>query len=283
MQWNWKTALHVVIYIFAAIGFVLVAGYFAVKFGLTNTTGIIDQQRASFLGGTDRNGAEAIATDVDANLPWTTTEEWATLDAAIRKDTDPVARAANDAGIPARLIVANLVTEQLRLFFTDREDYKQFFLPLQILGSQTQFSWGIMGMKEDTAIQVEAYLHDPSSPYYPGAAYEHLLDFPAGTTDVKQARYVRMTDQHDHYWSYLYAALYMKEVEAAWASAGYPISDKPAIVSTLFNIGFAHSNPNPNPQVGGAEIDINGTAYSFGGLAGDFYDSSLLTDLFPKQ
>jgi hypothetical protein len=205
------------------------------------------------------------------------------LDAAIRKDTDPLSRASADTGVPARLIVANLVTEQLRLFFTDRADYKQFFSPLKILGSQTQFSWGIMGMKEDTAIQVETYLHDPSSPYYPGAQYEHLLDFPAGTTDVKQARYIRMTDQHDHYWSYLYAALYMKEVEAAWASAGYPIADKPAIVSTLFNIGFAHSNPNPNPQVGGAEIDVNGAAYSFGGLAGDFYSSDLLADLFPKQ
>src|SRR5690348_14796573 len=130
MQWDWKTALHVVIYIFAAIGFILVAGYFAVKFGLTNTTGIIDQQRQSFLSG---GTGQAAAVDESNALPWTKTEEWATLDAAIRKDTAPIARASADAGVPARLIVANLVTEQLRLFFTDRADYKQFFLPLQIL------------------------------------------------------------------------------------------------------------------------------------------------------
>ena len=91
-----------------------------------------------------------------------------------------------------------------------------------------------------------------------------------------------MTDQENHYWSYLYAGLYMKEVEMQWQNAGFPIGDKPAVISTLFNIGFAHSTPNPNPQVGGAEIDIGANTYSFGGLAGDFYSSNLLTDVFPK-
>jgi hypothetical protein len=278
-----RTILNIVVYVFSAIGFVLVFGYFAVRFGLTNESGIIDTQREAFLGGSGAaSTTPAGPTDEDPSLPWTATPEWQTLDAAIRKDVPAVQRAANDSGVPERLLVANLITEQLRLFFTDREDYKQFFYPLKILGSQTQFSWGIMGMKEATAIQVEQNLQNPSSPYYPGAQYAHLLDFPASTTDVSQARFVRMTDQHNHYWSYLYAGLYLKEVETQWQNAGYPITDNPAVLSTLFNIGFAHSNPNPNPQVGGAEIDLGGQAYSFGGLAGDFYDSNLLTDIFPR-
>jgi hypothetical protein len=276
-----STVLHVVIYIFAAVGFLLVAGYFAVKYGVTNTTGIIDAQRESFLDGTQ--GTDVPATDTDADLPWSGTDEWGVLDAAIRKDAAAVNRAAADSGVPARLIVANLVAEQLRLFFSEREFYKQFFFPLKILGSQTQFSWGVMGMKEATAVAVEANLKDPSSPYYPGPRYAHLLDFDATTADgVEQERFTRMTDQHDHYWSYLYAGLFLKEVETQWRGAGFPIDDKPAILSTLFNIGFEHSQPNAAPQVGGAEIDVNGQGYSFGGLAGDFYASSLLTDLFPR-
>jgi hypothetical protein len=277
-----RTVLNIVVYIFAAVGFVLVVGYFAVKYGVTNTSGIIDTQRDSFLEGA--GAGEAVPpSDADAALPWSETEEWGVLDASIRKDTSALNRAAADSGVPARLIAASLVSEQLRLFFTEREFYKQFFFPLKILGSQTQFSWGVMGMKEDTAIAVEQNLKDPASPYYPGPQYAHILDFTATTTDaIQQERFYRMTDQHNHYWSYVYAGLFLKEIEAQWASAGFPIDDRPAVLSTLFNIGFAHSTPNASPQVGGAEIDINGTAYSFGGLAGDFYQSNLLADILPK-
>mgnify|MGYP001549158611 CR=1 FL=1 len=273
-----RKIFQILVYLFAAIGFVLVVGYFAVKYGITNTTGIIDQQRESFLVA---SSSEMAAADVTTILPWTETEEWATLDTAIRKDGSSVSQAAAASGVPARIIIANLVAEQLRLFFSDREDYKQFFLPLKILGSQTQFSWGIMGMKEETAIAVAPHLKDPASPFYPGPEYAHVLDYPATTTDATEARYVRLTDQHDHYWSYVYAGLYIKEVETQWANAGFPIDDKPAIISTLFNIGFAHSTPNAAPQVGGAAITVGGITYSFGGLAGDFYTSDVLTDLFP--
>ena len=211
--------------------------------------------------------------------PWAQSEEWQVMESAIRRDTAPLERAAADSGVPARLIAANLVAEQLRLFFTDREDYKKFFYPLKILGPQSQFSWGVMGMKEATAVQVENNLKNPDSPYYPGAQYEHLLDFPPGTKDINGARFTRMTDQHDHYWSYLYAGLYIKEVEAQWAKAGFPIEGNVAVISTLYNIGFTHSVPNANPQVGGAGITLSDGTHAFGALASEFYDSDLLTDI----
>jgi hypothetical protein len=280
-----KKIFTIVVYLFAIIGFVLVAGYFAVRYGFTNTTGIIDTQREAFLHPSTSSGQGTIPqSDIDANLPWSETEEWGVLDASIRKDVPAIQRAAADAGVPARLIVENLVAEQLRLFFTERESYKQFFFPLKILGSQTQFSWGVMGMKEATAIQVEQNLKDPTSPYYPGFMYIRLLDFPttASSTDISQQRFARMTAEHDHYYSYLYAGLYIKEVETQWAKAGFPIDANPAVIATLFNIGFAHSSPNANPQVGGAEIDLGTNKYSFGGLAADFYNSDLLADVFPK-
>ena len=56
----------------------------------------------------------------------------------------------------------------------------------------------------------------------------------------------------DHYYSYLYTALYIKEIEAQWERAGFPLTDKPDIVITLFNIGFERSNPNAAPAAGGA-------------------------------
>jgi hypothetical protein len=284
-----RIIFHILVYIFAAIGFFLVAGYFAVRFGLTNEKGIIDTQREAFLGATSLphelipSSAKAVPPDAPAfSGPWAQSEEWQVMEAAIRRDQTTIQKAANDSGVPARLLVANLVAEQLRLFFTDREDYKKFFYPLKILGPQTQFSWGVMGMKEATAVQVEANLKDPNSPYYPGAQYEHLLDFPAGTTDVSTARFQRMTDQHNHYWSYLYAGLYLKEIEAQWEKAGFPITNNIAVLSTLYNIGFAHSMPNANPQVGGAAITLSDGTRAFGALAAEFYDSNLLTDIFPK-
>jgi hypothetical protein len=170
--------------------------------------------------------------------------------------------------------------EQLRMFFSDRESYKKFFQPLQILGSQTKFSWGVMGTKEETAIQVEKNLKDPSSEYYLGTEYENLLDF--HTSDISKERFIRMTDQHDHFGSYLYAGLFLRQIQSQWQKAGFPITDKVDILSTLYNVGFKNSKPNPDPKSGGAEIEIEGIKYSFGSLAKEIYDSSELLEEFPR-
>ena len=139
-----------------------------------------------------------------------------------------------------------------------------------------------MGIKEATAVQIENNLKDPTSPYYLGQQYEHVLDFPASTTPVTQQRFVRLTDQHAHYYSYLYAGLYLAEIEHQWKTAGYDISNRPDILATLFNVGFDNSKPKANPQSGGAAIPIGGQVYSFGSLAGQFYNSSELTTEFPR-
>jgi hypothetical protein len=137
-----------------------------------------------------------------------------------------------------------------------------------------------MGMKEATAISVEQNLQNPTSPFYLGTQYAHLLDFQ--TSDPQEERFARMTDQHAHYYSYLYAGLYLREVETQWKSAGFDIASRPEILSTLYNIGFANSKPNGNPQSGGAEIILNGEVYSFGKLAAEFYNSDELLTEFPK-
>ncbi len=281
----YKKVFNIFLYIFAAIGFVLVAGYFAIKFGWTNTSGIIDTQRESFLANANSSTTSSpeATPRANENYFWNSGSEWQTLKNAILKDQPTINRAAITAGVPARLIVAQLVVEQLRFFYTDRESFKKFFEPLKILGSQTQFSWGVMGTKEDTAIQIEKNLKDVTSQYYLGPQFENLLNFShQGDTLVKQERFTRMTDQHDHYYSYLYAGLYLKEIETQWKSAGFDISNRPEILSTLYNIGFAGSKPNASPQSGGAAITLGDKTYSFGALAAQFYNSSELLDEFPR-
>lgn len=283
------------IIIFAIIGFLFVSVYFAVKFGLTNTTGIIDAQRDQFIkdGSTNLSANVSNALSDATNTPsvlvppekvefktWNATYEWEIIKSALAKDVPVIQKASADSGIPARIIVAQLVVEQFRLFFSEREAFKKWFEPLKILGSQTQFSWGVMGMKEETAIQVEEHLKDPSSPYYLGEEYEHVLDFQ--TEDISAERFTRMTDQHDHYYSYLYAGLFIKQITTQWRNAGYEIYNSPDIISTLYNLGFSKSIPNAEPKSGGAQITIDGIDYSFGSLGAEFYNSDEMIAEFPR-
>lgn len=253
--------------LFALIGFVLVSGFFAVKMGWTNTAGIIDTQRESFLKGVTNPG-------------WAEGSEWQTFTEAVRKDTDDIKKAGELSGVPARLIVAQLVSEQLRLFHTNRELFKTVFAPLKIMGNQSQFSWGVMGLKQETARAVEEHLKDSSSPFYLGKTYEALLDFT--TSDHDSERFARIIDENSRFYSYLYSGLYLKQIEKQWKNDGFDISDRPEILSTLFNIGFDHSQPKHDPQVGGSAIEIGGITYSFGGLAAEFYYSKELTEEFPR-
>lgn len=263
----------IVVYVFAIIGFAMVGGFFAVKWGLTNEPGVIDNQRESFM----KAGSDSA--DLKTVPDWAMGEEWQTFVAAVIKDKKELDKAGSAADITPRLLVAQLAVEQLRLFHTNREIFKKIFEPLKILGNQSQFSWGIMGIKRETAVQIENNLKNENSDFYPGKKYEKLLDF--ATADKEAERFKRLTDEEDHYWTYLYGALYLKEIAVEWEKAGYDIKNRPEILSTLFNIGFERSKPNGNPSSGGALIEIRGKAYSFGALADDFYRSNELREYFP--
>jgi hypothetical protein len=171
------------------------------------------------------------------------------------------------------------MVEQLRLFYSQRELYKKYFEPLQILANSNKISLGVMAIKEETATAVEAHLKDPSSPYYLGPEFEHLLDYPADS-DIATVRYQRLTSSN-HYYNYLYGALYLKQMMTQWQKAGFDISHRPEIIGTLFNVGFPQSKPNANPQVGGSTVLIDQTNYTFGRLAYEFYYSGELDDIFP--
>ncbi len=265
-----KRVFSIIVYIFAIIGFLLVAVYGAVELGWTKTPGIIDRQHDYFKNATSTPDA------------WQSEEEWTVLKAAILKDVPTINHTASIVGISPRLIVSALVVEQLRLFHSDREIFKSVFAPLKILGTQSQFSWGVMGIKQDTAIQIENNLIDTNSPWYTGEALAHILDYPATTTDKDADRFARLTDEHDRYYSYLYGASALKELISQWKKAGIDISNRPEILATLFNIGFQNSHPHPDPESGGAAIALGTETYSFGDLAGRFYYSDELIEEFPR-
>lgn len=210
---------------------------------------------------------------------WMNIHEWQDFKLAVAKDKHLIDSAANLTGVEPRLIVAVLVGEQIRLFNSDREAYKKWIGPLKILSVETTFSLGVTGIKVPTAQTIEKNLKDSTSVFYLGKEYENLLDFK--TSNIAQERFDRLTSYKNHFYSYLYAALNVKQMKVQWERAGYPISDRPEILATLYNIGFEASQPKENPIVGGSGINIKGQRYSFGAVAYEFYYSGELFDLFP--
>ena len=66
-----------------------------------------------------------------------------------------------------------------------------------------------------------------------------------------------------------------------WRRAGFDISDRPDILCTLFNVGFAQSHPHGAPRCGGSHISVDGHLYTFGAIGFDFYYSGDLASAFP--
>jgi hypothetical protein len=301
MKRTFKYILIVIILLFALIGMAFTAVFVGMQFGLTNVRGTIEE-RNSFFGRVPMiNFNEASSTtssteegltgngcleEFDQATPceWNETVQWAVVKGGLEKDQAVIARVASETGVPARMIAAAVTPEQMRFFAQgeNREVFKRYFEPLKILASLSQFSLGVSGMKQRTAEEVEQHVTDATSPFYPGAEYARLVAYSTSTTNKDQELFNRLTDEKDHYYSYLYTALYLKEIEMQWKRAGYDVHNRPDVLVTLFNLGFAASAPKEKPQVAGAPITIGGQTYSFGDLGATFYHSDELSTEFPK-
>lgn len=212
-------------------------------------------------------------------VPWMNTVEWEALRASLEHDKSMIAEAGRLTGVEPRMIASCLVGEQIRLFNTKREQIKRYLGPMKALSVQSQFSYGVNGIKLSTAMQVEEHLRDTSSVFYMGPAYEHLLDFE--TDDHVNERYNRLVDYGNHLYSYIYTACILRQTMLQWRRAGYDISERPDILFTLFNVGFSQSEPKANPQCGGSRITVNDITYTFGAIGFDFYYSGELIEAFP--
>ncbi|MBY0110765.1 hypothetical protein K2Y00_02060 [Patescibacteria group bacterium] len=275
-----RNLTYAFIAIFAVVGLAFTAVFVAMQFGLLNVRGSIIERNA-FFEATPETISEPCVTEGQNTCSWNATPEWEVVKGGLTKDAAIIARVSEETGVNARLIAAVVIPEQIRFFTSEREVFKRYFEPLKILGSLSQFSLGVSGMKQETAQLVEQYAYDPTSPLYPGDGMSALIAYPEGV-DRDTELYNRLTDDENHYYSYLYTALFLKEIQMQWEHAGFSLSNSPDIQVTLFNIGFANSKPNANPQIGGAPITVGGTTYSFGDLGGRFYRSHELTELFPR-
>jgi hypothetical protein len=215
-----------------------------------------------------------------AICPWNKSEEWGVVRAGLSKDSAVIDKVAVETGVPARMIAAAVAPEQLRFFSSERESFKKYFEPLKTLGSMSQFSLGVAGIKQATADHIEQYTIDTNSPYYAGPGMSTLVAYPGGIKK-DSVLYDRLSNSKNHYYSYLYAALFIKEIENQWQKQGFDITARPDVVTTLFNIGFEASKPKANPQIGGTPITLNRTGYTFGELGTAFYLSDELTAVFP--
>lgn len=228
---------------------------------------------------TENNEPKTSKIQTRSVFEWMNIPEWQDFKLAVAKDKNLIDSAALVTGVEPRLIVSVLVGEQIRLFNSSREAYKKWIGPLKILSVETTFSLGVTGIKVPTAQKIEKNLKDSASIFYLGKQYENLLDFQ--TKNVAQERFNRLTSYKNHYYSYLYAALNVKQINEQWEKSGFPISERPEILATLYNIGFEASIPKNDPLVGGSGINIKGKRYSFGSVAYEFYYSGELFDLFP--
>lgn len=219
-------------------------------------------------------------TIIDTNVvPWMNTPEWEALKVAILKDKELIDSAAMLTGVEPRLIVGCLVGEQIRLFNSKREMYKKYLGPVKVLSVQSQFSLGVNGIKEFTAIEVERNLKNDTSDFYMGEEYENLLDFKTEEPDTE--RVARLVDYRNHLYSYIYTGCILHQTMLQWRRAGYDISDRPDLLFTLFNVGFSQSVPKADPKCGGSHITVADKIYTFGAIGFDFYYSGELAEEFP--
>lgn len=300
---------YILLIVFALIGLITTAVFFAMRFDLLNVRGSIDERNKFFfqayqevsnrdskslpdnLSATSSNPianpqiSEELLNNPCVDLSkkkcdWVETPEWSVISSGLIKDEAILDRVEAETGIKKRLIASVILPEQARFFSSNREVFKRWFEPMKLLGSLSQFSLGVSGIKQETALRIEDHINDPESTFYPGEKFSDLLTYPSGVNKNAEL-FKRLTDEKDHYYSYLYTALFIKEINSQWEKAGYDISNKPEIIVTLFNLGFDKSIPNANPNAGGAVLNIGNTDYSYGSLGGLFYYSGELPD-FPK-
>ena len=282
-----------VIVLFAGIGLATTTVYFSMQQGLLNVRGSITERNASFgaVPSIAKNATSSEAVTALTNgciepekqttaCEWFETTQWAVVKGGLEKDTALINRVALETGVSPRMIVAAVIPEQIRFFTDNREVFKRYFEPLKLLASLSQFSLGVSGIKQETALKIEEYASTTSSTFYPGESAAKLLWYPETERGKNNALFNRLTDEKDHYYSYLYTALYLKEITAQWERAGYDVRTRPDVLVTLFNLGFKASQPKSNPQVGGATISVGGQKYSFGYLGSLFYESNELAEVF---
>lgn len=221
--------------------------------------------------------------------PWANYAEWKDFCKYVKSDKKAIDSVAKITGVESRLIVMCLVGEQIRMFNSSREKFKNQVYKYNHIFLPKNRGYGVTGILEHTALRIENTLFTPSSPFYPGEYYAQCINlkdsFPESVVDTiaahKYPTIQRLIQGGHHFYSYLYTALLLRQYQSHWEKAGYTLAYRPEILGSLFNLGYQKSKPGPNPQVGGSNFNVGDKDYTFGGLCFEFYYSGELQDLFP--
>ena len=275
-----KRIFNIIIYIFASIGIIFSLVLIFMQFNLLSVPGNIKDRNKFFIDAyRDKHNCQLLQNKKERECIWMYTEEFKIIEAGLEKDKEIIDRVSKETNISPKLIKSVIIAEQLRFFTSERESYKKWFEPLKILGTMSKFSLGVSGIKPDTARAIENNLINNKSDLYLNNNFARLLltDEQILNKSINEDGVIfdRLTNNKDHYYSYLYTAIFIKEIITGWQKAGYNIDNNAGIIATIFNLGFDKSIPNNNPQIGGSTIDIAGNKYYYGELA-DLYFKNYL-------
>lgn len=220
---------------------------------------------------------------------WSNYKAWKQFCNALKSDKNAIDSVSRLTGVESRIIILCVVAEQLRMFNSGREKFKNFVYPYSRLILPTNRGYGVSGILEHTALRIEKTLFNRNDPFYPGDYFRNILNvrdsFPELKRDtIKSHRHTtiqRLIKGGDHYYSYLYTALLLRQFQSHWEKAGFSLSNRPEILGTLFNLGYQKSKPKKNPSTGGSSFRIGDKSYTFGGLCYEFYYSGELQKEFP--
>ena len=220
---------------------------------------------------------------------WSNYTVWKQFCNTIIKDKRAIDSVSRLTGVESRIIVMCVVGEQLRMFNSGREKFKQYVYPYSRLILPSNRGYGVSGILEHTALRIESTLFNEKDPFYPGDYFQQTINvrdsFPEVINDSISAHrhktIQRLIKGGDHYYSYLYTAYLMRQFQAHWERNNFDLSNRPEILGTLFNLGYQKSKPKKNPEVGGSTFKIGEKDYTFGGLCFEFYYSGEMQDAFP--
>ena len=167
--------------------------------------------------------------------------------------------AANIFNLNPNLITACIFVEQLRAFYTFKWLFKSIAQTNTYLTVMSKQSFGIGGMKLQTAEQLEQRLATNKPEIY--KTYFSYED----PKNISQQRLARLTDSQDYYYQILYTAWILYRYSTERDRAGYTISNNPWVMATMYNIWY--SEPHSNPDIWWSFMKIESEKYSFWWLA----------------
>ena len=175
------------------------------------------------------------------------------------KYKDHITLAASIFNLNPNLIKACIFVEQLRAFYTFKWLFKSVAQTNTYLTVMSKQSFGIGGMKLNTAEQLEGRLasNEPTI-YQKYFSYEN-------ENNISQQRLVRLTDTKNYYYQILYSAGLLYEYSTERRKAWYNITNQPGLIATMYNIGY--SEPHANADIWWSFMNIEWEKYSFWGLA----------------